>query len=159
MRPVDLLLPRLAMKEGELAVIGQERFVIGQTRQIVNVNDFCNECGDCTTFCVHHGRPWFDKPRLFLNEKDFLAEEHNAYRITGDIIRHHDMGRESQLTRMNGHLVYECPEARVTFTPTFEIKEMVAKGPFPGSLSLRDAAELAVLLKGVTETLPHLVVA
>jgi len=46
----------------------------------------------------------------------------------------------------------------VTLTPTFEIKEMVAKAPFAGSLSLRDAAELAVLLKGVTETLPHLVI-
>lgn len=163
MRPVDVMLPRLSMKDDALVVTGLERFVIGQTRQIVNINDFCNECGDCTTFCVHHGRPWLDKPRLFLNEKDFLAEKHNAYRITGDYghdacIRHHDVGRESQLTRVNGHLVYECPEVRVTLTPTFEIKEMVAKTPFAGSLSLRDAAELAVLLKGVTETLPHLVI-
>ena len=164
MRPVDVMLPRLAAKDGALAVIGQERFVIGQTRQIININDFCNACGDCTTFCVHHGQPWLDKPRLFLNEKDFLAEDHNAYRITGNIIRHRDIGaagqpRESQLTRTNGHLVYECPEVRVTLTPAFEIKELVAKTPFAGPLSLRDAAELAVILKGITETLPHLVVA
>ncbi len=164
MRPVDVMLPRLAyvakvgiLEPSALRVVGYERFVIGQERQIVNINDFCNACGDCTTFCVHHGQPWLDKPRLFLNEKDFLAENHNAYRITDGIIRHRDMGRESSLARENGHLVYECPEARVTLTPAFEVKAMAAQGPFTGSLSLRDAAEMAVLLKGVTETLPHLV--
>ena len=79
---------------------GYERFVIDQNRQIVNINDFCNACGDCTTFCVHHGQPWLDKPRLFLNEKDFLAEDHNAYRITE---RRSSAtatpGRESRLTQ------------------------------------------------------------
>ncbi len=44
----------------------------------------------------------------------------------------------------------------MTLTPAFEVKEMVAKQPFAGALSLRDAAEMAVLLKGVSETLPHL---
>lgn len=160
MRPVDVMLPRLAYvsQPAGLRVMGIERLVIAQDRQIVNINDFCNACGDCTTFCVHHGQPWLDKPRLFLNEKDFLAENHNAYRITDNLIRHRDMGRETQLTRENGHLVYECPEARVVLTPTFEIKEMAVKRPFAGSLSLRDAAEMAVILKGVTETLPHLLI-
>ncbi len=165
MRPVDMMLPRLAFRpshaaagEGMLTVVGLERFVIKQERQIININDFCNACGDCTTFCVHQGQPWLDKPRLFLNEKDFLAEDHNAYRITGNVIRHRDQGRETSLTRENGHLVYECPEARVVLSPTFEIKEMAPKAPFAGSLSLRDAAEMAVLLKGVTETLPQLLI-
>jgi putative selenate reductase len=163
MQPVDVMLPRLALRGDALAVVGYERFVIGQERQIININDFCNACGDCTTFCVHRGQPWLDKPRLFLNEKDFLAEDHNAYRIsakppfgTGGVIRHRDQGRATSLARENGHLVYECPEARVTLTPAFEVKEMAAKGAFAGSLSLRDAAEMAVILKGVTETLPQL---
>ncbi|MDQ1300312.1 MAG: putative selenate reductase subunit YgfK, partial [Chloroflexota bacterium] len=169
MRPVDVMLPRLALGGGEgpspLRVAGYERFVIGQERQIININDFCNACGDCTTFCVHQGQPWLDKPRLFLNESDFQKENHNAYRIsakppfgTDDVIRHRDMGRETSLARENGHLVYECPEARVTLTPAFEVTEMTAKGPFAGSLSLRDAAELAVILRGVSETLPQLTI-
>ena len=160
MRPVDVMLPRLTYvaQPGGLRTVGLERFVVGQERQIININDYCNACGDCTTFCVHHGQPWLDKPRLFLNEKDFLAEDHNAYRITEGVIRHRDAGRETQLTRENGHLVYECPEARVTLTPAFEVKAMAAKDPFAGSLSLRDAAEMAVLLRGVSETLPQLLI-
>ena len=160
MRPVDVMLPRLAYvaQPAGLRVVGLERFVIGQDRQIININDFCNACGDCTTFCVHHGQPWLDKPRLFLNEPDFLKENHNAYRITDGVIRHRDAGRETSLTRENGHFVYDCPEARVTLTPAFAVKEMAAKGPFAGALSLRDAAELAVILRGVSETLPQLMI-
>jgi len=170
MRPVDVMLPRLTMVRDAARVTGYERFVIGQERQIININDFCNACGDCTTFCVHHGQPWLDKPRLFLNEKDFLAENHNAYRITNGnrnsdcrVIRHRDMGRETRLSRDNGHLVYECPEARVVLTHDFEVRDVTVRQPFAaaggaGALSLRDAAELAVLLKGVTDTLPHLII-
>ena len=161
MRPVDMMLPRLAGQGDKLAVIGYERFVIGQERQIININDFCNACGDCTTFCVHHGQPWLDKPRLFLNEPDFLVADYNAYHIAGGAIRHRDAGRESSLTRStteNGHLVYDCPEVRVTLTPAFEVVEMAVKQPFTGALSLRDAAELAVILKGVSGSLPHLTI-
>ena len=104
-----------------------------------------------------------DKPRLFLNEQDFLAENHNAYRITGD--RLSDRSRSSatvtraarrSLTRENGHLLYECPEVHVTLTPAFEVQSWWPRQPFAGALSLRDAAEMAVLLEGVSETLPHL---
>jgi putative selenate reductase len=160
MRPVDVMLPRLALvtQPSGLQVVGYERFVIGQERQIININDFCNACGDCTTFCVHQGQPWLDKPRLFLNEGDFLAADRNAYRITGGVIRHRDAGRETSLIRENRHFVYDCPEARITLTPAFAVTAAAAKQPFAGALSLRDAAELAVILKGVTETLPQLTI-
>ena len=41
----------------------------------------CNKCGNCTTFCVHQGRPYRDKPRLFLDRAAFEAETENAYRL------------------------------------------------------------------------------
>lgn len=43
-------------------------------------------------------------------------------------------------------------------SPAFEIVEATPKASFAGSLSLRDAAEMAVLLKGVSETLPQLLI-
>ncbi len=73
--PVSLTLPRLACRDGKLVVIGQEAFQVKQTRQIVHLYDLCNECGNCATFCVHQGKPYQDKPRLFLQESDFRQEE------------------------------------------------------------------------------------
>ncbi|PKO21272.1 MAG: putative selenate reductase subunit YgfK, partial [Chloroflexi bacterium HGW-Chloroflexi-1] len=156
MEAVSLTLPQLGMLNGDLAVVGAEPFHVAQARQILNVNDFCNECGDCETFCVHHGRPFREKPRLFLNEADFVKETENAFRIEGHTIRRRAGGQETRLTRQNGRLVYETAHVSVTLTPGFEIVAMALKQPFEGSRSLRDAAEMAVILKGVTETLPAL---
>jgi putative selenate reductase len=46
-------------------------FEIKQEYQVLNINDFCNECGNCTTFCPTNGAPYKNKPRLYLNKNDF----------------------------------------------------------------------------------------
>ena len=39
--------------------------------QIVHLDAFCNECGNCATFCPWEGRPYRDKVTVFVNEADF----------------------------------------------------------------------------------------
>lgn len=154
--PVNAMIPVLAVQGGDLAIAGLEPFKVDQGRQIVNINDFCNACGDCTTFCMHEGRPWYDKPRLFLNEGDFVNVEHNGYRIQGDTIRHRENGYESRLTRQNGHLVFDNDQVSVTLGKDYAVQSMALKQPFEGTLSLREAAAMHVVLKGISESLPHL---
>ena len=158
MQPVAWTLPQLACQNGGLAVVGSEPFAVLQARQILHVDDWCNECDDCQTFCVHHGRPYRDKPRLFLDEAVFQAEQENAFRIEGNVIRRREGGQESRLTRQNGSLVYESAAVRLTLTPEWQVQEMALKEVFEGTLSLRDAAEMAVVFQGVSESLPWLVV-
>jgi putative selenate reductase len=122
------------------------------------VDDFCNECDDCQTFCVHHGKPYGDKPRLFLTEDVFLQEQDNAFLIEGDSIRRREGGREAQLSLGSDRLVYEDALVRVALTPEFQVVEMAAKETFEGNLSLRPAAEMAVLYNGIRESLPFLLV-
>lgn len=149
-------LPRLACQGGKLEVVGWEPFHIDQSRQILHVDDWCNECDDCQTFCVHHGKPYADKPRLFLEKDDFELESDNAFHIGGDTIRRREDGRESQLTRRDRSLVYENAHVRLSLTAEFEVKELALKEGFEGMLSLREAAEMAVVLSGVTGSLPFL---
>jgi putative selenate reductase len=160
--PVNAQTPVLVCEDGKLVVAGIEPFVVRQDRQIVNINDFCNACGDCTIFCMHEGRPWFDKPRLFLNEPDFLAADHNAYRITGDMMRRRHEGREARLERRNGGgpqgWMYEDGRVRVTLAPDFHIADMALLQPFEGLLSLKPAAEMAVVFDGIAHSLPHLTI-
>ncbi len=75
---------QLVCQDGGIAVAGGEAFDVVQTRQILHVDDWCNECDDCETFCVHEGKPFFDKPRLFLTEADYLLETDNAFHVDGD---------------------------------------------------------------------------
>lgn len=40
-------------------------FSIEQAHQIANFADFCNECGNCDTFCPEYGGPFIEKPGFF----------------------------------------------------------------------------------------------
>jgi putative selenate reductase len=162
MTPVHAMIPVLTLQGGSLVVAGLEPFTVDQNRQIVNINDFCNACGDCTTFCMHSGQPWFDKPRLFLNEDDFLNVDHNGYRIQGGsrgelTIRHRESGQEARLAQENGHLAYDNDQVRVILGKDYTVQAMELKQPFEGRLSLREAAAMHVVLEGISESLPHLI--
>lgn len=154
--PVRRQLPTLACREGRLTVVGQEEFAVVQPRQIVHLADLCNECGNCATFCVHQGRPYADKPRLFLNEADFARAESNAFYISGEAIRRREAGRELRLTRVDGGYTYEDDRVRLRLGPGFAVQEMALARPFAGPLSLRQAAEMAVLLEGLQGSAPFL---
>jgi putative selenate reductase len=159
----DVMLPRLACQNGRLAVVGEEVFCVEQVRQIVHVDDFCNECGNCATFCVHEGRPYQDKPRLFLRESDFRSEDENAFHITEDqegwTIKRRQGGKEWRLVVSNGidEMAFQNDLFRVTLSPSdFTVKSMALIQGFLGEFSLVGAAEMYVILRGVTSSLPFL---
>jgi putative selenate reductase len=154
--PVSWALPVLACQGGELVMAGQETLAIQQTRQILHVDDLCNECGNCATFCVHQGKPYADKPRLFLQEADFELETDNAFFIAGDTIRRREGGREASLSRTEGGFLFEDERVRLKLNATWEIDESVLKQRFTGRLSLKGAAEMAVILRGLEASLPFL---
>ncbi len=168
--PVEMRVPLLACEGDTLQVVGEETFRVAQTRQILHVEDFCNECGNCTTFCVHDGQPYVDKPRLFLNEEDFKQAEENAFHIErvgqGWVIRRREGGEESRLT-LEGEkgsadaasaMTFENPQLSLRLGPNASMTSMTLKRSFEGTFSLRHAAEMIVVLTGVLEALPFLVV-
>jgi putative selenate reductase len=155
--PVHLTLPLLACQNGRLVVAGQESFQVEQARQIMHIDDFCNECGNCATFCVHNGKPYLEKPRLFLQESDFRLEDDNALYIEQDIIRRRERGRESQLSIKDGIITYENAPVRISLSPDFVIREMTLEETFEGMLSLKEAAEMVLILKGAAASLPFLI--
>jgi putative selenate reductase len=149
-------LPVLACQDGALVTAAEEVFQVTQARQIVHVEDLCNECGNCATFCVHQGKPYQDKPRLFLDEGDFLTAEGTAYRLEGDTLRRRAGGQEARLTASDGALLYEDGRVRLGLSPELEVREMALRQAFEGTLSLRAAAEMATILEGLRGSLPFL---
>jgi putative selenate reductase len=155
--PVRWSLPVLVCRDGALAVIGKELFQVTQARQIVHVDDFCNECGNCATFCVHQGKPYADKPRLFLAEADFCQAQDNAFLITGSGIRRRARGQEAALTMCNGSFRYEDDQVRASLSGDGSVADLELKEAFDGTRSLRGAAELALIFKGIVASAPFLV--
>ena len=162
-RPICAVLPRFAFREGRLEEVGQDEWRVEQTRQIIHVHDFCNECGNCATFCVHDGKPYQDKPRLFLLRGDFDDVRENALHIsrTDDAwsLRRRKEGRE-WLLLWNDHAdtaVVECDQFSIEISLlSFRVSGAKAKGVFAGEVSLACAAEMLLILQGVSSGLSFL---
>ena len=120
------------------------------------MDDLCNECGNCATFCVYQGRPYLEKPRLFLSKDDFLLENENAFYMDGETLHRREQGGWSRLTRENGDLIFENAHVQVRLSSRFDTIEMMLKEPFTGRLSLRPAGEMALIHETLAGSLPFL---
>jgi putative selenate reductase len=84
--PGAVELPAFEVQDGRLVHTGGVSHQVAQAPQVAVLTDACNECGNCVTFCPTAGRPWRDKPRLYLHRGDFEAQDGNAFMLlrTGD---------------------------------------------------------------------------
>jgi putative selenate reductase len=53
---------------------GEEKvFELKKKHQIANYAEFCNECGNCDTFCPEYGGPYIEKPSFFRTLESWTA--------------------------------------------------------------------------------------
>jgi putative selenate reductase len=161
--PEQLIVPVLSCWQDKLVLSGESTLHIKQSSQIVHLHDLCNECGNCATFCVHQGKPFRDKPRLFARIRDFDREIDNAFYIerskVGWTVWRREKGGESKLELRNdvGEIVFENNQLKVTYSSAdFGILTMELKEHFPGDLALVAPAEMYVFAKGITASLAFL---
>ncbi|MCP4201665.1 MAG: FAD-dependent oxidoreductase [bacterium] len=163
--PFTASLPALSVAAGEVVAGEPREFKADQRHQIAVLTDFCNECGNCTTFCPTSGEPYRDKPRLYLDRADFGAQEDNAFMLIRDpetpeaaVIEARWSGETHRL-EVNGDLRYTSPalSARLT-APDLSLLEVEAGlgAGDDGELSLEPCATMYVVLQGLSQSMPHL---
>jgi putative selenate reductase len=81
MAPLALEWPVLVARGGQLVEEGPKVFSVQQSVQILNIGDYCNECGNCVTFCPTSGAPFRDKPRFWLDAEGFENAQGDAFRL------------------------------------------------------------------------------
>lgn len=52
--------------------------------QIVHIDDMCNECGNCKTFCPYSGSPYLDKFTLFSSVDTMLNSKNSGFTRIAD---------------------------------------------------------------------------
>jgi putative selenate reductase len=80
-------------------------FKLSQEPQIINIGDFCNECGNCTTFCPTSGDPYKTKPQFYLSKQTYDLEE-KGYWIDGKTLFSKNDGIQSSLKLTDGSYIY-----------------------------------------------------
>ncbi len=155
----DVRLPELRFEKDKFHVAAGKSYRVMQPFQVAVLTDFCNECGNCTTFCPTSGQPYLDKPRLYLDRADFEQQADNAFMVSRDKnvwaldARWH--GAEHRI-ELNGRLDYTGPAFRARIDPlTFEVEHAEVTG-HDATYSLEPCAAMFVLLKGIQRSLPFL---
>ncbi|MHC1692206.1 MAG: putative selenate reductase subunit YgfK [Sphaerochaetaceae bacterium] len=54
--------------------------------QIIHLDAFCNECGNCATFCPWDGKPYQDKLTVFSRRDDFEDSENTGFFVEDDSV-------------------------------------------------------------------------
>ncbi len=88
--------------DGRAVPVAGGRIEVRERHQIGTFQDFCNDCGNCDTFCPEDGGPYLEKPRFFgsLAAWRRLADRdgyHVERRETTDVMRGRLRGVEYRL--------------------------------------------------------------
>ncbi len=142
-----------------VAASGATRVAIEQGLQVAVLADLCNACGTCVTACPTAGRPYRDKPRLFLDRADFLAEPDNAYRIVAPASIEARIGGATHRVDVDGDRVaYWAPGLAAELDrATLEVLDVApTEAPDGTTWPLEPVAAMVALLDGLPRSLPFL---
>lgn len=116
-------------------------YKIEQTNQIINIGDFCNECGNCEIFCPTSGAPYKVKPKFYLSKESFVKED-NCYYLEDGKLFFKENGNVAALNRDRNNIIYENG-TKIIFDSEFNLLE----GKFPAREELDKIVEMFYLLK------------
>ncbi|RCK80733.1 MAG: Glutamate synthase [NADPH] small chain [Candidatus Ozemobacter sibiricus] len=120
-----------------------------QEPQTLNIGDFCNECGNCTTFCPTSGAPYQDKPKFYLTEASWQRET-NGYHLTPSSLLARVDGQVERLEARNGAFWYEGRGVRARLHPvTLTVETVQPADGAPAEIVLDHAVTMGLLFKSL----------
>lgn len=123
-----------------------------QPWQVLNIGDFCNECGNCVAFCPSSGAPYKDKKRLHLSSASFAADRNGFIRRFPGYFEGKNQGEWWKLTLNDELATYEDAQVRVVLnTSSLAALEADIKTDAP-AVSLVRAVEAALFCSLVNDS-------
>lgn len=119
---------------------------IEQTYQIFNIGDFCNECGNCNTFCPTNSAPYLTKPKFYLTRESF-DEEDNCYFLSKDSIEYKSNGEIEKVILEKDYFIYSFDKTKITYNKNYDIVNIETNIKF--SKKLDKAAEMIYLISNL----------
>lgn len=103
--PMKAIVQKIAQADGKITISDLAPITFEQNTQIITIGDFCNECGNCDTFCPTAGAPYKTKPHIYLSKESF-AQESEGYFIDDDSIFSKSDNFNEIMKIENDHLLY-----------------------------------------------------
>jgi len=143
--PFEIKIQKILCENGQIKIVEDGIFKIEQQYQILNIDDFCNECGNCATFCPTGGAPYKDKPKVFLTEKNFRNAEKGYYLKSGKLLYKEQNVIKSLELRENQY-IFESEAITATLNrDDFSIIDIKFKDDIFKEASLVNAVKMSVI--------------
>ncbi|HET54423.1 MAG TPA: putative selenate reductase subunit YgfK, partial [Ignavibacteria bacterium] len=139
--PFSVNYPLIEISNGEYKVVGHQTFSVEQKYQILNLYDFCNECGNCDTFCPTAGAPYKVKPRFCISEVSFQNED-NVYMKNDNKLFYKNNGNLSTLLIKDDKIIFTSNYYEAIFDDQFHPIEITKKYNHDKDLDTKKIAEM-----------------
>lgn len=147
--PFSVKLDKITIVGQRQTLVFDQKMKIKQNRQTYNIADWCNECGNCATFCPTSGKPYLDKPKVHLSQESF-NQSPNGYFIEkqkkNKIIKYKDGFNIHKLIVGKGVIEYENEKTKVDFDENFKVLDFKIK-KVESEILLRTAFDMYVISK------------
>ncbi len=135
------------LKTGEIEIQNEGLFEVNQKYQVLNIDNFCNECGNCNTFCPTNSAPYKEKPKFYLTKQGFDLSDEGFYFKNGVLIQK-KLDEIQTLSDQGSFYTYENNVAYTKLNKQdFSILELKFKTDNTAKANFYEAAEMSILLK------------
>jgi putative selenate reductase len=134
---------------GGVEITDIETVHVEQRYQVLNIGDYCNECGNCTTFCPTNGSPFLDKARFHVTAESFAASRRGYYFTADNRLACKQNDHEASLEITGDGFIYEDEAIKATLGKDYSAQKVVFKGTITTPVNLRQASEMAILCEAV----------
>lgn len=145
--PFKTAVSKIKYRDGKTEITDDGVFELSQTYQIIHIADWCNQCGNCNTFCPTAGAPYLDKPHLYL-DKNAWAAENDGFYLEGETLLGRIGKQEFSLQRKNGGYQFETPEIKINLDDRLKIEDYEITGDNSFEVDLQFAATMKIVLDG-----------
>ncbi|MBN2776924.1 MAG: putative selenate reductase subunit YgfK [Bacteroidales bacterium] len=124
--PVKYNLKKIVFNlSGSYKLVEDQLFEIKQKHQILNIANFCNECGNCNTFCPTNSAPYKEKPKVHLT-KDSFDNSPIGFWLNKDqqTIYYKKNETNVALTKVNNMFVFEVEGTIVSLDKDYNVLDV-----------------------------------
>jgi putative selenate reductase len=147
--PISCQIEKATLIRGEILIEQAGTFTVNQTEQILNIANFCNECGNCSTFCPTTGAPYKHKPKVYLTQTSFDAAPEGYYFDEFDRLIFKNKEGKFSLSENENSLLFDSEQVFVSLRKeNLSIENIVFKSRNPEAFTTQMAATMRVVLEG-----------
>lgn len=146
-QPTHQLTAIYHFRKGEIIADAGNKFIVNQPHQILHIADWCNQCGNCTTFCPTAGAPYQQKPHLYFDEENWRVAA-DGFFFNKEILKFKNGKNEAVLLKNEKGYTFVLPEMTLKLNADFELKEVITEKNEDFDIDMELANQMSIIYQG-----------